>query len=439
LLLIVAYLAQIARKENERAEMNLHLAQNAVDEMLSSAGRKQARVAEDVPEMEEFRRELLGKARNFYSIFVAEKPHSEELRREMAWAHFRLGDINRLLEKNQEAIAEYQKAIAGFSSLAAAYPHKPDYRQALANSYNWLGETYRTQLETRPEAEKAYQNALRLQQDLVRQNPANGQFRRELARTHYNRGILRYVLGHLDQSESDFQAAIGLLNPLAEAAPASGAAQELARALNDLGNLMRKQNRLAEARGYYERAIRLHEGLLKSEPNNREYKQELATFCNNLALLLLDQRQLDLAVQRNRQALSLIEELASPAPSLATELAGAHNLRCQMLEIEKSDQAEAECRESFDIIEGLLRAQGTSDHPRIQLLLRDLGYNYLDLARNGLASGQPEMAQSALDKVAHLLPELTEQDRRVLTPALRNLQSTLNREMKTRHPGAHGP
>jgi tetratricopeptide (TPR) repeat protein len=439
LLLIVAYLAQIARKENERAEMNLHLAQNAVDEMLSSAGRKQARVAEDVPEMEEFRRELLGKARNFYSIFVAEKPHSEELRREMAWAHFRLGDINRLLEKNQEAIAEYQKAIAGFSSLAAAYPHKPDYRQALANSYNWLGETYRTQLETRPEAEKAYQNALRLQQDLVRQNPANGQFRRELARTHYNRGILRYFLGHLDQSESDFQAAIGLLNPLAEAAPASGAAQELARALNDLGNLMRKQNRLAEARGYYERAIRLHEGLLKSEPNNREYKQELATFCNNLALLLLDQRQLDLAVQRNRQALSLIEELASPAPSLATELAGAHNLRCQMLEIEKSDQAEAECRESFDIIEGLLRAQGTSDHPRIQLLLRDLGYNYLDLARNGLASGQPEMAQSALDKVAHLLPELTEQDRRVLTPALRNLQSTLNREMKTRHPGAHGP
>ena len=45
LLLVVGFLAYLARLENARAEKNLRLAENAVDEMLLSAGREQARVA----------------------------------------------------------------------------------------------------------------------------------------------------------------------------------------------------------------------------------------------------------------------------------------------------------------------------------------------------------------------------------------------------------
>src|SRR5206468_8320645 len=82
LLVIVGWLAYVAQRANARAERNLQLAQNAVDEMLSSAGRQPARVAEDVPQMEEFRKELLDKARNFYANFTAQQPDNEQLRGE---------------------------------------------------------------------------------------------------------------------------------------------------------------------------------------------------------------------------------------------------------------------------------------------------------------------------------------------------------------------
>ena len=54
-----------------------------------------------MPELEEFRRELLEKARAFYLTFTREKPDSLTVREEMARAHFRLGDIDRILVRRR--------------------------------------------------------------------------------------------------------------------------------------------------------------------------------------------------------------------------------------------------------------------------------------------------------------------------------------------------
>ena len=423
LLVMVSYLAQVARKENVRAEENLQLAQNAVNDMLSSAGREQARVAGDVPQMEEFRRELLDKARSFYAIFTTQKPNNEKLRNEMAWAHFRLGDIDRLLQKPEDAVKEYKEATTVFERLARDHPDKIEYRQALATTYNWLGETMRTHGDTQPDAGKAYESALLLQRELVHEKPDTDQYRRELARTHYNRGILRYSTGNLEGTDSDFREAIQLLEPLADKEPDSAAAQELARVYNNLGILLRRENRLPEAKTFYERAIMIHEGLAKRQPDNREFKQELATFNNNLAMLLLDQRQFNLAEHRNLHALELIEELARPALSLGMELANVHNLRCQMLESQGSREAQAECQQSIDILDQLAKVQASHDRPEFQRLFRDLGYNYLELARGSLASGSGAEARSALGNLSRLLPEIPEPDRTSLRNSYFKLQA----------------
>jgi serine/threonine protein kinase len=418
----VGILAYEARTQNARAEKNLRLAQNAVNEMLSSAGREQARVAADVPQMEEFRRELLSKARSFYNIFITEKPDSEALRSETAWAHFRLGDIDRLLRDPPDAVSEYNEAILQFQALVRDYPRKAEYRQALANSYNWLGETLRINGETPQNAGTAYENALRLQEELVRVNPANTQARRELARTRYNRGILNYSLGNLEGSDSDFREAIRLLTPLAEKEPDSAAAQELARVYNDLGNLLVHRDKLSDATEFYQRAIQIHGVLMKKEPANREYKQELATFNNNLAILLLDQKQFNLAEQENRKAIDVMEELAAPSLSLRIELANAHNVRCQLLESEGSGEAEAACRESLDLLDKLAKVSALRDRPEFRRLFRDLGYNFLELARHRLASGSAAEAKSSLESLRRLLPGISEPDRRSLTGSYQELE-----------------
>ena len=229
LLVIVGSLLYVVRKEKARAESNLVQAKKAVDESLSSAGREQAREAADLPQMEEFRKELLDKARIFYLGFVKQYPDSENLRAEAALAHSKLGDIDRLLENHEAAIAEYKQAIAQFKDLVQQHPRNPEYRRSLAYSHNWLGETMRLSLEqaegplpyTRADAEQEYNMALSLQQELHDQNPQNGDYQQELARTYYNRGILQYNGRLLDKAESDFREAMRLLEPLMAASASS--------------------------------------------------------------------------------------------------------------------------------------------------------------------------------------------------------------------------
>ncbi len=425
LLLIVGWLGYIAHREGSLAELNLDLAQRAVNDMLSSAGRQDARVAADVPQMEEFRKELLGKAKDYYVKFTKDKPDSEKLRNDLARAHHRLGDIHRLLEEPREAVNEYQEAAAQFESLAKEYPGNAEYRQALGNAYNWLGVTLTSQPDLGAKAETAFADALGVQQELVRASPNNTQYKQELARSFYNRGILRYSTDSKGAgAESDFREAIGLLKPLADQKPDSAAAQELARAYNNLANVLRTEDRLPDARDLFERAIGIHGVLANKEPANREFKQERATFYNNLAMLLLDQKQFELAQQSNHQALSIMAELARPPFSLDVELAKAHSLRCQILIPQGFSDAFDECQQSLDILNQLVKMHAPDD---FQTVFRDLGYNYRDLAMGSLSSGSEPEARRALKKLSDLLPQISEGDRSeiIRSESYRNLQKRL--------------
>lgn len=442
LLLIVGTLLYVVRKEQTRAVSNFGLAKQAVDESLSSAGRDPAREAADLPQMEEFRKELLDKARIFYLGFVKQDPRSENLRKEAALAYSKLGDIDRLLENHQAAIAEYKRAIAQLNGLVQQHPGNLEYRRSLAYAHNWLGETIRQLLEqaegplsyTRADAEEQYNLALSLQQELHDQHPRNPDYQQELARTYYNRGILHYDGQLLDQTESDFRKAVQLLEPLAadSTPPSTGelqnppAALELSRVCNNFGNLLRKEGKPKEAAAFFERAIAIHRGLVIKDPSNREYKQELAKFYENLALLELDENQVALAEKQNHEALDLIEELASPGPSLSLSRAEAHMIRGWILESQAKQlpQAQSETEESQHILETMKRVNARK-HPEFHSMYLYFASNYAKLAAMYLQSGDMANAQHALESLARVIPELSEEDRAKFTGQLQELQKQL--------------
>ena len=454
LFLIAVLLTYVARGENQRATENLRLAKDAVDQTLSSAGLDPASAGADVPQMAEFRRELLERAKAFYVEFLKQDARDESLRNEMGQAHLRLGHIERWLENAVEAAREYEQAIGQFQSLGNEFP-KVEYRQALANSYNWLGFALTPLPERTADAERAYNSALDLQRELLRASPSREEYAQELARTFYNRGILhgRTALpgsSALTAAESDFREAIRLLEPLAARRTNRVQALELARAYNNLGSLLATDDsRLAEARSLFEAAIRHDEELVKADPANREYRLELATFLNNLSDLLRLIGQDTLAQERSRQALNLLDGLALPAPSLGIEQADAHNLRGQILEASDIGAAVVEYDEALQIFEklgtvaaarrsaifheryddlllNLTRLSQTSREPAVHALLRRALTEYLQLAQAALAAGSAAEAQPALDNVSRLLPELSEPDRAGIMPLYKGLADRLN-------------
>jgi hypothetical protein len=444
-LVVASALAYFAWRESQRAGRNLDLARAAVDQSLSSVDRNPARVGADVPELEELRRDLLGRAQTFYTAFMSQQPNSEALKRDVALAHVKIGHINRLLEKPAEAEQEYKEAIVRLRGLADAAPRTAALRASLADAYNWLGETLRPAAARAADAEAAYDQALALQQTLTADAPSNTVVVREMARSHYNRGILRASRGNAAASEADFRDAIRLLEPLSRSDAL--AAQELARAYNNLGTLLADDpQRLGDVRALWERAIALDEGLVAAQPDNREYKVELSTFCANIASLLKDQGAIAEADARSRQALGLVQELARRAPSLTVTLADSHSLRGALLEAANAVAADREYRDALDLFAGAADEPAARRRPDYHLRFGDLLVSlsasspaladrralleravraYAALAERIAASGSRAEAQLSLDTIARVSPSVPLAYRGVLATASRQLRISL--------------
>jgi tetratricopeptide (TPR) repeat protein len=453
LLVVAVATAYVAWRESARAEANFRLARNAVDQTLASAEVDPARMGADIPQMEEFRRELLEKTKAFYARFIEQKPSREDLYKENAYARFRLGHINRMLGRAADAAQEYAEAISEFDRLSADHPRTPEYREALADAYNYLGETFRPQPERAAEARAAYQRALATGDDLAREFPGQARYRRQLARTHYNRGIFRSMAAapgdaQFAAAEADFRDAIRLLDPLAGDATDRTVAQELARAYNNLASLLSQDDhRLAEARRLYDRAVQLDRAVAQAEPENRQNRLELAKFENNLADLLRILGDPDEAAAHNAEALDLLDQLARPAPSLGVEIADAHNLRGRILASQGSPEALQEYTDALRMFERLAGPRSAHQPPEFHQRFGDLLVNlaefgengndgarrlltqavdrYLQMADRSVATGATADARTAVETLAYVLPRLSESDRRAFVARFDELRGRL--------------
>jgi tetratricopeptide (TPR) repeat protein len=429
-------LAIVARRESQRAEANLQLARAAVDESLSSAERSSARVGADTPDVEDLRRELLGKAERFYEAFMYQAPRSEESRRDLAMAHLRLGHIHRLIAKLDDAEREYKDAIGRFETLIADLP-KPEYRSALGSAYNWLGEVLRSQAGRAADAEQAYGKALDIQQPLANEAGALGQYREELARTLYNRGILLSgAPASADRAQRDFRQAIAILEPLSQ--ENTQAAQELARVYNNLGSLISVDlARSGDAQGLWEKAIAIDERLLAADRDNREVKFELATFAGNLAALLNERGQRDESERRSAQSMALMEELARVAPAIAIARADAHNLRGAILAASDPRGAEREFAVALEQFVSLANDATVRGNADFHLRLGDLLLNLASLARSSRADDDiarllARAVSAYLDIVASIAASPYKADARVALDTIAGVMSDVHGPDRTR-------
>jgi energy-coupling factor transporter ATP-binding protein EcfA2 len=413
LLSVALFSYYFAKMETARAGANLQLAKRAVDESLSSAGRQQARDVPDPPQVEQFRQELLNKAEEFYSNFLAMQINKgPEFQAESALVHSKLGDINRLLEKREDAVNEYKLAISSFEELNQENPGNREYRRALAYAHNWLGETLRLWAEEtqnvperQSEAEQEYESALRLQEGLHEELLQNAEYQQELARTYDNRGILRSDRKDLKNAELDFNEATRLLEHLANSEPGSQTtvgqnppSHDLVLVYNNLAILLSGEKQQTRAEDLSEQAIRIQQELIKQDPENWGYREELAIFQDNLAFLALQNGRREVAKQLNHAALDSIETLATPPRLMETERAKAHMF---------------------------YRYLGSSDHPEFHALYMHLGDEYVNLATAYFRNDEPDAAGLAIQSLGRILPDVAEPDRTRLEKLYRELQSRL--------------
>ena len=110
------------RKE---AETNFNMALKAVDDYLTSVSENTLFKLQDSVDIRRLRQELLNSALKYYKGFVNQRSQDPRLRRQLADAYFRVGEITQEVESPDQAIEAYHAAQAIWEPLARGSPRRP--------------------------------------------------------------------------------------------------------------------------------------------------------------------------------------------------------------------------------------------------------------------------------------------------------------------------
>lgn len=392
--LLIAHEKNRAEHNFQRAERHFREAQQAVDRF----GAQLAERLADVPGTDQVRSELLGETLRYYRDFVEQAKGDPALRADLAMTFSKIGSLMGEIGSTPEAIDAHRSALGLWEQLAAENPAQDEYRRRLALCRNNLALALRSAGRT-DEARRAYEGAIRLQQEL-----AAGDGKEDLgglALAHTNLGLLESETGELDKSERSFREAIRLQERLlAERPDDPERLRNLAGSLNNLSTLY-LADQPARAEELYQKALPLQIKAAKARPRELRYQREVALTYNNLGMVQSRTGQLPNAAASYGKAIEILRALVRAAPSQNSyrrDLAVSHNnLGMLGTRLGRPADAERSFREALEL-EELLVVQNPNDVD----LHSSLGGIYNNLAMVLEELGRPaDAAESCRKAVEH--------------------------------------
>jgi eukaryotic-like serine/threonine-protein kinase len=380
--------------QRQRAEANFQKALAAVDEMLTQVG--QDRLAPE-PHLEEVRRALLEKALAFYQAFLQEKSADPAIRVETGMAFRRVGAIQHLLGRHDQAKEAYDQGIALLEALTGELPRVAPYRYELARCYWSRGSLLK---DTGPlgEAEQELRKAQALQETSVAEAPDRGDCRQDLARSHNALGIVLENTNQHKEAEQSYRQAVELNEKLVTDFPALAVYhKEQAKPLINLANLLRHSGQFPEAERAYRQAVAAANKAVEKFPGEPDFRAMLAYAHASLGTVLIDKGQFPEAERALRDALDLLKKLGSdfPArPEYRRQLAHSYNsLAILLWRAGRSEDGDGLYGEAVKILEKL-----AADLPRAAGYQSELGATLNNWATLLRERGQLERARQKLEQ-----------------------------------------
>jgi serine/threonine protein kinase/Tfp pilus assembly protein PilF len=269
-----------------------------------------------------------------YDAFASIKGDDADSRALRAEGRWRVGTMRHGLGELQEAERDFDQAVGIYNQLASDFPNRPEFIEHLADCHNNRGlllqDTGRL-----PDAEKDFNQALNIYQKLAADFSNRPEFHQRLAGSHLNRGQLLSETGRLNEAEIDYGQALSIQKQLAADFPARPEFRyDVANSYNNRGILLKETGRPQEAEKDYDQALSIHKQLAADFPARPEFRLALAGSHNNLGFLLSAMGRPQEAEKDYDQALSIHKQLAADFPTrpeFRLALAGCHNNRGNLL------------------------------------------------------------------------------------------------------------
>ncbi len=410
------------------------------------------------PTLTEAQRQFLEAALTFYHDFRPDDQAEPDWLAKIADADRRVGEIERRLDRLEQAERAYGESVRLAESLVLEHPNDLQLKKALAQSYSAQGALY-SDTGRAGEAEQAFSDALSLcerlslaesatgiatgwqglaivanlnlgslYQGLERTTDAEARYREAaalskavieaspskdarplqwLAISQYRLGFALEITERYPEADQCYEEALRAAEEVLSAVPESGLARTLVR------DLIREtyERELVTSKGgllprpsiepLYRRAVKILEGLAARCPLVPEYRLFLGIRYNRYGNMLAQAGRLQEAEDQHRSAITTFETLLSEFPSLPEHresLADSEDHLADVLQrIGSDDEAEQSWRRAIQ-----LREQLVADAPQIPNHRRLLAEDHDRFAQFLIEKGRKAEAEEHLRRAREL-------------------------------------
>jgi tetratricopeptide (TPR) repeat protein len=241
---------------------------------------------------------------------------------DLATSHDRVGDMTLLNHNLQETTEHYQTALVIRDRLAEAQANQTQVRFDLSLSYSNMGDVLTLAGDTAGSLEN-YRKSLSMRQALLAQEPASSKYRRSIAALYYRMAPLIFESGDKTGSVATARQSLAMFEELSRESPQnSKARRELALAHNNFGDLLWYTNDLKGAMENYRTGLLMREELLKADPTNMQAQRDLAVSYANYGYTLAQVGKVE-GLALYRKNIEVIESLLAVNPDNANSLRDA--------------------------------------------------------------------------------------------------------------------
>jgi serine/threonine protein kinase len=403
-------------EQRRRAKTNLDRAIKAVDQMLTRVGEERLK---HIPQFDEERRKLLEDALTLYQGMLDDNSDDPEVRLETGRAYKRMGAIHRLLGRHQEAEQAFTQSLALLGALTAQYPSVPDYKNALAQSYENLGLLYFLDTKRLVEAEAAYNNGLDIARQLTSDQPGVPEYLLQVQILQHRLAHVYLYSGRRAKAEAGFLQVLEIAKELSHNnANILDYQSWKAYAHDGLGMIYEDQGRFTEAERAYQEALMLSRRIVARNPDPNERKN-LANTYNHLGAIYRDTGRPKEAEQSHQEALALYKAIANQHPTVQEYQGRVADTYIYLgnlcIRSRRQKEAEQAFREALAI-----RRQLAAKYPTVREFQSNLALCLGNLGRTVNDAGRPKDAAPIFQEAIELYQLLVRDD-----PAIAWYQFTL--------------
>jgi tetratricopeptide (TPR) repeat protein len=309
-----------------------------------------------VPGLEKVRHEMIDAMMQYYKELLDQHKDDLTLRRELAEVELQLGILTGESGNETDGIALLRRALPDLEQLAQAAPGDFRIRRQIAFCLNNLG-----QLEGKvgqPEAaRRTYEHGIALLNGVILEAPSDLNFSRQLAAIHGNLADL-YLTEFKDRkgAREAYVAAMTLQKELVRKDPADVGFK------NDLGttynNISIVTDDGSQASDWIRKALETRRELTQLEPTNVLFRRNMARTSILLGFHEAARGNIEGALNAHRESCRLLEQVVREAPQVIgyhRDLAWAqNNLGVALGTLGRNEEAKAEFEKGREIVQKLI-------------------------------------------------------------------------------------